>query len=116
LEEKGAGKADWEVHLRNRFVGWFSIEPKGGLIECCRYFVNNHVLKVMEKLRQSGRSKPGVKPPMLKLEASPDLMFSVVMGYQAFLDDVAACLHPKSSIVRSFSQSLFVIGANGARA
>jgi hypothetical protein len=108
-EDASVGRAEWEPHLYKKWVAWISIEPRQNLVESCREFVENYAVKVLENLPH----KSGVAlDNRYEIQASPDLMFSVIIGYQAFLDDVVRCLQSNSAIVRSFSKSLFALGVD----
>ena len=108
LEEAFAGRAEWEPHLYKRWVAWVSIKPQS-LVESCRQFVDNYAVKILERLPHKTGAELDTK---YEFQASPDLMFSVIVGYQAFLDDVVYCLQPNSAIVQSFSKSLLALGVD----
>jgi len=108
VREGGVGKAEWVSDMRKRTVAWTSIEPKYGLTKSCERFIVDYALKVMEKLPHT----PGFTKPQLKLNASPDIMFTVMDGYERFLQDVEKRMKP---VVKSFSRSIFVLGLDGYR-
>ena len=106
LEEASTECAEWVKLLNKKWVAWISIEPQLNLVDCCSHFLI-YAVKVLELYPH----KKGVAPSnSYESQISPDLMLSVVIGYQAFLNDVANFLDPKSAIMRSFSRSLFAIG------
>lgn len=108
VTEGGTGRAEWASDLLKDMVAWVSIEPKLNLAKSCEYFVVKYALKVMEKIPH----KPGLTKPELKLDASPDIMFTVVEGYERFLNKVGKIM---KTVVKSFSKSIFVWGLNRYR-
>jgi len=109
LEEgKLKGKAEWVVHMKKPLVLWVVIRPKD-LVECCRFFIEEYAMKKLESLPRVLR--PGaIKRPEPMLAANPDLMITITDDYMRFLRDVKKVLGPKSDILMSFSESLFIRG------
>jgi len=102
------GRAEWAKHLEAKEVAWICIKPKGNIITCCEEFIKNYAIEIMDKIAQKYgfEFSKKIEPKFL---ASPDLMLTIIQDYHKFLNDVRSYLHLDSSILMSFSKSLFIV-------